>query len=490
MLFNSVEFLIFFPIVVTAYFLCPQHYRWALLLAASYLFYAAWRMEYALLLLLSTVVDYTAARFMGGQVEQAGRGNYLALSLVVNLGLLFTFKYFNFFNESVRGLFTLFNMEYHFAGLDVLLPVGISFYTFQSLSYVIDVYRGKLQPEPHFGRFALYVSFFPQLVAGPIERATRMLPQFRGHHVFSDARVNSGLRLILWGLFKKVVIADRLAVYVNQVYNQPGDYTGWPLLVATYFFAFQIYCDFSGYSDIAIGAARIMGFDLMENFRQPYVAHSVAGFWRRWHISLSTWFRDYLYIPLGGNRVAQWRWYMNLALVFLVSGLWHGARWTFVIWGALHAFYVLMEIWLGGVGVWGARRLGRPNGAFLPDWLKIVITFHLVLFSWIFFRANRLDDALLIIQRIPQLGPIPFTEAIFAPWQAADVADMRLEMALSVGLIVILEIIQWYERYIANMERTFTSNPGWLRWLAYVAMAIAIANLGAAIETPFIYFQF
>lgn len=490
MLFNSVEFLIFFPIVVTAYFLCPQHYRWALLLAASYLFYAAWRMEYALLLLLSTVVDYTAARFMGGQVEQAGRGNYLALSLVVNLGLLFTFKYFNFFNESVRSLFTLFNMEYHFAGLDVLLPVGISFYTFQSLSYVIDVYRGKLQPEPHFGRFALYVSFFPQLVAGPIERATHMLPQFRLYHFFSEARVNSGLRLMLWGLFKKVVIADRLAVYVNQVYNQPGDYTGWPLLVATYFFAFQIYCDFSGYSDIAIGSARVMGFDLMENFRQPYVAHSVAGFWRRWHISLSTWFRDYLYIPLGGNRVAQWRWYMNLALVFLVSGLWHGARWTFVIWGALHAFYVLMEIWLGGVGVWGARRLGRPNGAFLPDWLKIVITFHLVLFSWIFFRANRLDDALLIIQRIPQLGPIPFTEAIFAPWQAADVADVRLEMALSVGLIVILEIIQWYERYIANMERTFTSNPGWLRWLAYVAMAIAIANLGAAIETPFIYFQF
>ena len=490
MLFNSVEFLIFFPIVVTAYFLCPQRYRWILLLAASYLFYAAWRMEYALLLLLSTVVDYTAARLMGSQTEQAGRGKYLVLSLVVNLGLLFTFKYFNFFNESLRGLFTLFDVEYRFAGLDVLLPVGISFYTFQSLSYVIDVYRGTLKPEPHFGLFALYVSFFPQLVAGPIERATHMLPQFHVRHFFSEARVNSGLRLILWGLFKKVVIADRLAVYVNQVYNQPGDYTGWPLLLATYFFAFQIYCDFSGYSDIAIGAARVLGFDLMENFRQPYVAHSVAGFWRRWHISLSTWFRDYLYIPLGGNCVSQWRWYMNLALVFLVSGLWHGARWTFVIWGALHAFYVLMEIWLGGVGVWGARRLGRPNGTVLPDWLKIAITFHLVLFSWIFFRANNLDDALLIIQRIPQLGTTAFTEAIFAPWQAAGVADVRLEMALSVGLIVILEISQWYERYIANMERTFTSNPGWLRWLAYVAMAIAIANLGAAIETPFIYFQF
>ena len=490
MLFNSVEFLIFFPIVVTAYFLCPQRYRWALLLTASYLFYAAWRMEYALLLLLSTVVDYIAARLMGQQTERAGRGKYLALSLVVNLGLLFTFKYFNFFNESARGLFGLFNIDYQFAGLDVLLPVGISFYTFQSLSYIFDVYRGALKPETHFGIFALYVSFFPQLVAGPIERATHMLPQFYAHHLFNEGRVNSGLRLILWGLFKKVVIADRLAVYVNQVYNQPTDYTGWPLLLATYFFAFQIYCDFSGYSDIAVGAARVMGFDLMENFRQPYVAHSVAGFWRRWHISLSTWFRDYIYIPLGGNRVSTGRWYMNLALVFLVSGLWHGARWTFVIWGALHALYVLAEIWLGGVGVWGARRLGRPAHQLLPDWLKIVITFHLVLFSWIFFRANSLGDALLILQRIPQLGTTAFTEAIFAPWQAAGVADVRLAMALAVGLIVILEGIQWYERYIANMERTFTNNPGWLRWLAYVAMAIAIANLGAAIETPFIYFQF
>jgi alginate O-acetyltransferase complex protein AlgI len=490
MLFNSVEFLIFFPVVVTAYFLCPQRYRWALLLSASYFFYAAWRIEYALLLLLSTVVDYAAGRAMGQQSDRAGRGKYLALSLVVNLGLLFTFKYFNFFNDAMRSLFHLFHVEYRFVGLDVLLPVGISFYTFQSLSYIFDVYRGKLKPETHFGIFALYVSFFPQLVAGPIERATHMLPQFYIRHGFDEGRFNSGLRLMLWGMFKKVVIADRLAVYVNQVYNQPTDYTGWPLLLATYFVAFQIYCDFSGYSDIAIGAARVMGFDLMENFRQPYVAGSVASFWRRWHISLSTWFRDYLYIPLGGNRVAPWRWYLNLALVFLVSGLWHGARWTFVIWGALHAFYVLMEIWLGGVGVWGARRLGRPSPIRLPDWLKSVITFHLVLFSWIFFRANTLGDALLVIQKMTQTGATAFTEAIYAPWHDAGLADAQLEMALAVGLIIILELIQWFERYIANMERTFTSNPGWLRWLAYVAMAIAIANLGAAIETPFIYFQF
>lgn len=490
MLFNSVEFLLFFPVVVITYFLCPQRYRWALLLAASYLFYAAWRFEYALLLLLSTVVDYYAARAMGRVPDQAGRRNYLILSLVVNLGLLFTFKYFNFFNDSVRGLFSLFNVEYQFAGLSVLLPVGISFYTFQSLSYIFDVYRGKLAPEQHFGIFALYVAFFPQLVAGPIERATHMLPQFHVQHFFQEARINSGLRLMLWGMFKKVVIADRLAVYVNQVYNQPTDYPGWPLLLATYFFAFQIYCDFSGYSDIAVGAARVLGFDLMENFRQPYVARSVAGFWRRWHISLSTWFRDYLYIPLGGNRVAPWRWYLNLSLVFLVSGLWHGAKWTFVVWGALHALFILSEIWLGGVGLWLLRRMGRPAGTLLPNWVKIVLTFHLVLFSWIFFRANSLADAWFIVRNLWQTGSSTFTTAIFAPWQAAGVADARLEMGLAVGLIVVLETIQWFERYIATMERTFINNPRWLRWAAYVAMAVTIANLGAAIDTPFIYFQF
>ncbi|MBX3013892.1 MAG: MBOAT family protein [Caldilineaceae bacterium] len=491
MLFNSVEFLIFFPTVVTLYFLCPQRYRWLLLLAASYLFYAAWRVEYALLLLFSTVVDFFVARAMDRVSEPTSRRRYLALSLAVNLGVLFTFKYFNFFNDSLRSLFSLFAIDYQWTGIDVLLPVGISFYTFQSLSYIFDVYRGKLKAEQHFGIFALYVAFFPQLVAGPIERAAHMLPQFRVKHLFYEPRVNSGLRLILWGLFKKVVIADRLAVYVNQVYNNPTDYTGWPLLMATYFFAFQIYCDFSGYSDIAIGAARIMGFDLMQNFRQPYMARSVAGFWRRWHISLSTWFRDYLYIPLGGNRVAPWRWYLNLAIVFLVSGLWHGARWTFVIWGALHAFYILMELWLGQLR---ARRKpdepASPPKALLPDWLQIVITFHLVLFSWIFFRANSLSDAWLILQKMGQLGGAAVAEALYAPWLAAGVADAHLEMALSVGLILVLELIQWFERYITTVERSFVGNPRWLRWVAYVAMAIAITNLGVAIDTPFIYFQF
>ncbi len=490
MLFNSVEFLVFFPIVVTAYFFCPQRYRWALLLVASYFFYAAWRLEYALLLLISTVVDYIAARQMGEIADQAGRRKYLFLSLAVNLGLLFIFKYFNFFNESLSGLLRVFNVDYQLPLLNVLLPIGISFYTFQSLSYVIDVYRGAVKPEHHFGTFALYVSFFPQLVAGPIERAKHMLPQFHAQHFFNEGRVNSGLRLMLWGMFKKVVIADRLAVYVNQVYNNPADYDGAALLMATYFFAFQIYCDFSGYSDMAVGAARIMGFDLMENFRQPYMARSVAGFWRRWHISLSTWFRDYLYIPLGGNRVSQWRWYMNLAIIFLVSGLWHGAKSTFVIWGALHALYVLLEIWLGRARLRGERQGERENQSALTNWLKTGVTFHLVLFSWIFFRANTLDDALLIVQHIGRMDLSMVTASLFTPWRDANVADANTEMFLSVMLIIVLEIIQWFERYITSMERSFISNPRWLRWLSYVAMAIAITNLGVSIDTPFIYFQF
>jgi D-alanyl-lipoteichoic acid acyltransferase DltB (MBOAT superfamily) len=336
MLFTSLEFLIFFPIVVALYFGCPYRYRWLLLLAANYYFYAAWKLEYIFLLLASTLISYITAILMVKPENQAKRTGLLVIGLIANLGILFAFKYFNFVNDSLRIAFNQFNLIYNVPMFQALLPVGISFYTFQSLGYTIDVYRGKLEPERHLGRFALFVSFFPQLLAGPIERASNMLPQFYEKFDFDEARVSSGLRLILWGLFKKIVIADRLGLYVNAVYNSPSDWEGWPVFLATYFFAFQIYCDFSGYSDIAIGAARVMGFNLMENFRRPYFAQSPSEFWRRWHISLSSWFRDYLYIPLGGSRVSVPRWYLNLMIVFLVSGLWHGAAWTFVIWGGLH----------------------------------------------------------------------------------------------------------------------------------------------------------
>ncbi len=489
MLFNSLQFIIFFPTVVAIYFLLPHRYRWLLLLAASYYFYAAWKIEYTILIFISTVVDYLMARQMGRTDQQWQRRIYLGVSLLVNLGLLFGFKYFNFFNESARATLNLFNIFYNVPAFQVLLPVGISFYTFQTLSYTIDVYRGKLQPEHHFGIFALYVAFFPQLVAGPIERAAHLLPQFHQRMTFDQARIASGLRLILWGMFKKVVIADRLALYVNQVYNQPGDHGALTLLLASYFFAFQIYCDFSGYSDIAIGVARVMGFDLLENFRQPYMARSIAGFWRRWHISLSTWFRDYVYIPLGGNRVPKWRWYSNLLIIFLVSGLWHGAAWHFVVWGALHGTLVVLEVALGGVTLWGARRMGREEALRLPATVNIFVTFHLVLFAWIFFRANTLADALLIVGRLFTGAGTNSWAALYAPWAAIGL-DPIWEMSLAVALIVLLELIQWLERWGQNMERTFTTYSRPVRWAAYLFLAIATMNLGTSLDTPFLYFQF
>lgn len=336
MLFNSLQFLIFFPIVILLYYLLPHSKRWIFLLLASYYFYMSWNPAYIVLILISTLVDYFAAIKMSEQDNINKRKIYLFFSLFANLGLLFIFKYFNFFNDSVRLLFQSLGVNYGVPSLSLLLPVGISFYTFQTLSYTIDVYRGVTKPERHFGIFAVYVSFFPQLVAGPIERSERLLPQFRVPVIPNENNFSSGMKLMVWGFFKKVVVADNVAIIVNQVYNNVNEYQGLPLIIATFLFAIQIYCDFSGYSDIAIGSARVMGIHLMKNFNTPYFSKSITEFWKRWHISLSTWFRDYVYIPLGGNRVSKPRHYLNLFLTFLISGLWHGANWTFVIWGALH----------------------------------------------------------------------------------------------------------------------------------------------------------
>jgi len=344
MLFNSIEFIIFFPIVVAAYFALPGKFRWILLLIASYYFYMCWNYNYIILILISTFIDYFAGLGMGKTKVQLKKNLLLILSLTANLGLLFFFKYLNFFSVNLNAFFDQINIFYNVPQYDYLLPVGISFYTFQTLSYTIDVYSGKKEPEKHFGIFALYVSFFPQLVAGPIERSTRLLPQFYKHYKIDYVRIRDGVLLMVWGFFKKVVIADRLSEYVNTVYNNADNYGGFHDIIATFFFGTQIYCDFSGYSDIAIGSAMVLGYDLMLNFRRPYLSRSIKEFWSRWHISLSTWFRDYLYIPLGGNRVVKWRWYYNLFITFLISGLWHGANWTFVVWGALHGFYLLAAI--------------------------------------------------------------------------------------------------------------------------------------------------
>jgi len=495
MLFNSLEFVVFFPVVVGLYFACPARYRWGLLLAASYYFYACWKLEYLGLIVASTLVDYWAGRRMGAKETRAGRRPYLLLSLGVNLGILFAFKYFNFFNESVRAVFQQFNLFYGVPAFDVLLPVGISFYTFQTLAYTIDVYRGRKEPEHHLGIFALYVSFFPQLVAGPIERSQNLIPQFKKTHDFDYERVTSGLKLMALGFFKKLVIADRLALYVNEVYNNPAAYEGWPVVIATYFFAVQIYCDFSGYSDIAIGAARAMGYDLMDNFERPYFSKSIGEFWRRWHISLSTWFRDYLYIPLGGNRVPKNRWYANLMVVFVVSGLWHGAAWTFVIWGALHGTYLIAgaataawreQLWADIRSAVAAPRPAAAGFSLSPnvvDALKkgwrVLVTFHLVLLAWIFFRANSLDDAVLLTEKFFQIGTQPVLPSGFP----------ASEFALSLLGIGALLLIHWIERH-QTLEAFLNGYPLVVRWGAYYALIGGILVFGVFAKQEFIYFQF
>lgn len=485
MLFNSLEFLIFFPIVVTLFFACPYRYRWIVLLAASYYFYAAWKVEYIVLIIAATLFSYGTARLMVRPEYHAKRTLLLVIGLGANLVILFAFKYFNFVNDSLRAVFNQFNLVYDAPMFQLLLPIGISFYTFQSLGYIIDVYRGKLEPEHHLGRFALFVAFFPQLLAGPIGRAPNLLPQFYAKFDFDEARVSSGLRLMLWGMFQKVVIADRLGLYVNAVYNDPSAWSGWPVLMATFFFAFQIYCDFAGYSNIAIGAARVMGFNLMENFRRPYFAQSPAEFWRRWHISLSTWFRDYLYIPLGGSRVPVPRWYLNLMIVFLVSGLWHGAAWTFVIWGGLHGLYVVGEATTTTARSKLAGRLGLDRRPATLAVLSGVVTFILVDLAWVFFRANSMADAFLLLSN---MAPLTNFADLTAPWPAV-VSNPAQEMALSLALILLLLVVHWVEEQ-QWLTTILWQRPLWLRWAAYLGLALAIMNLGITAEVPFIYFQF
>ncbi len=476
MTFTSPEFVIFFAAFVPIYFLTAYHYRWIVLLAASYFFYAYGSGVYVGLIIFSTCVDYVAARAMGATDNPRRRKLFLAASLTVNLGTLFIFKYFNFFNHSFATFAAAINLSYPINVLDVLLPIGISFYTFQSMAYTIDVYRGAIQPEKHFGIMAAFVAFFPQLVAGPIERAPHFLPQFRRRANFESARAAAGLRLILWGAFKKIVIADRLAIYVNTVYNTPSAYSGVPLIVATVFFAFQIYCDFSAYSDIAIGTAQILGFDLMDNFRQPYFAKSVREFWARWHISLSTWFRDYLYIPLGGSRVPFPRYLLNLMIVFVVSGLWHGASWTFVIWGALHGLFIVGEAVLQRRGV----RLK------LPSVVQVVITFGLVGFAWIFFRANNLADASYIVTHLFSFRDNTLTEPF-----ASGLLGAQVEFVLSWGLIGLLLVVDGLiVRF--GFERLFRVSPVYVRWAMYYAAGAAVifSGLYGIGAQQFIYFKF
>ena len=486
MLFNSFEFLLFFPLVIILYFSMPYKYRWMLLLVASYYFYMSWKVEYIILIILSTIIDYFAAGKMADIPDKKKRRPYLYLSMLSNLGILFGFKYFNFFRDNWNPLMEQFGLFAHLPELQVLLPVGISFYTFQTMSYTIDVYNGAMKPEKHLGIFAVYVSFFPQLVAGPIERAPNLLPQFRQPFDFDYARVKEGMILMLWGFFKKLIIADRIAEYINGIYDSPNIHHGLTNLVATYLFAFQIYCDFSGYSDIAIGSALIMGYHMMKNFERPYFADSIQSFWKRWHISLSTWFRDYLYIPLGGNRTVKWRWWYNLFITFLISGLWHGAAWTFVIWGAIHGALLVIGIWTQDFRKAFMRVTGLANWPKVRKVAEVVIVFHLVIIAWVFFRADTLPDALTVLKsfvmiRPNNVGPLLDSLQSFG-W---------LEFVIAIGAILTMESLHFLQERGILLHQRIGAMSMPVRWGLYLVATMAIVLFGKfSSEAEFIYFQF
>jgi alginate O-acetyltransferase complex protein AlgI len=485
MLFNSFTFLIFFPVVAAVYFAIPHRFRWAWLLGASCYFYMAFIPVYIFILFFLIAVDYVAGMLIEDSTG-ARRRSWLIMSLIANIGMLAVFKYFNFLNANTRAIAEVFHWPYGMPALSLILPIGLSFHTFQAMSYTIEVYRGRQKAERHLGIYALYVMFFPQLVAGPIERPQHLLPQFYERHEFDYERVTSGLRRIAWGLFMKVVIADRLARYVNLVYNDPSSFEGLTLVLATIFFAFQIYCDFAGYSHIAIGTAEVMGFRLIENFNRPYLAQSIGEFWSRWHISLSTWFRDYVYIPLGGNRVPKPRWYFNLFVTFLLSGLWHGANWTFVIWGALNGFYLISSIVTASARERLTSAIGLSRKPALHGVVRVATTFALTCIAWVFFRAGSLHDAMVV-----------FSHALVTPVPHQVLPDIlraegitKLEVAYSGLLIAGLILIEVITTRV-NLVGLFRLQPAWVRWPAYYALCMAIWMLGISTEAKaFIYFQF
>lgn len=486
MLFNSIHFLIFFPIVVLLHFAIPHKWRWLLLLIASYYFYMCWKPIYAVLLAFTTLVDY-ASGYMMGRIQggdealvRKRRRKYLVMSLISNLGVLFTFKYFNFFNETFANLLPKLGFQFTGAHFDLLLPVGISFYTFQSIAYVVDVYNGKVKAERNFGIYALFSSFWPQLVAGPIERAAHILPQFRERHYVDWARILDGLKQMCYGLFKKVVVADNLAVIVNEVYDSPGSHSGLTLLLATYFFAFQIYCDFSGYSHIAIGAAKVMGFDLMKNFNRPYLAGSVREFWKRWHISLSTWFMSYVYIPLGGNRKGPTWTHFNLLTVFLVSGLWHGANWTYVVWGGLNGVYLVASQMLAPLRHRLGALLGADNWPGVAKWISILVTFHLILITWVFFRAPSLTVAFEVIGKILRDAVLLGDTRLTTDFQNVLLGACVLLFILAVN---IAQERAPGNRFVFPRNRVF-------RYALYALFGNLFFLLGNFDIMQFIYFQF
>lgn len=481
MLFNSIDFLIFLPIVFILYWALPHKYRWALILVSSYYFYMSWNAKYMILILFTTFMSYGAALLIEKFEDKKVRKFIIAATLIICLGVLFFFKYFNFVSNSVTEFLNLFALQLHPVTLNFILPVGISFYTFQTLSYVIDVYRGVTKAERHFGVYAAFISFFPQLVAGPIERSSNLLPQIKTEHHFDYDKAVYGTKIMLWGYFKKIVIADMLAAYVDLAYVNQKTNTGFMWIIATFFFTLQIYCDFSGYSDIAIGTAKLLDIDLMTNFKSPYFASSIQEFWRRWHISLSTWFKDYVYIPLGGNRCSKIRRSFNLLITFLVSGLWHGANWTYVIWGAVHGIAQIIEsVFAKSLKTFRAHKTGK--------FLSTIFVFLFCSFAWIFFRAETLTDAVHIISHM-FTGIGNFSAYIESGLIALGLNDTAV-LVYILGLIFILMLYDYLNKD-TDLILTVTQKHPAFQWCFYTVLGLFVvffAQKGVAAE--FVYFQF
>lgn len=502
MLFNSVEFFIFFPLFIILYFITVRFIKknWftqLLLLSASLFFYMCWNPAYIVLILTSVCITWASGLLMEGRTLVVKR-IILLLSLTSNLGILFFFKYYNFFTGTVERIAELLNLTFSAPSFNVLLPVGISFYTFQALGYSIDVYKNKVPSEKNFITYALFVTFFPQLVAGPIERTGHLLPQFKINHEFDRSRVTEGLKLMVWGLFKKVT-ADRLADFINPVYDISHS-PAYTLLIAMFLFSFQILCDFSGYSDIAIGTARILGFDLMTNFRRPYFAKSIADFWRRWHISLSTWFKDYVYFPLGGSRVPKLRHFFNLMVTFLVSGLWHGASLNFIVWGGLHGLFQITGHITGPARKKIRDFLGINEYSFPYALLQRISTFLLVTFAWIFFRTTSFSQSIRLLKRLREAPAqivrgiqILFSDglSVFVNGFASDLPNgyRPLQLLLISMNVAILILADFLQRRKPGVTRVTSWKP-YVRYPLYVLISLAVLLLGLFGRDQFIYFQF
>lgn len=486
--FNSLHFLLFFIVVTTTYYLVPHEYQWFLLLVSSCYFYMSYVPIYILVILVMIIVDYFAGICLGASTGKR-RALFLIASLTVNVGVLAFFKYYNFVTDNVNIVLNAIGFQSLVPHMSTLLPIGLSFYTFKAMAYMIEIYRGNQMPERHFGIHALYAMFYPVIVAGPIERPQNLLHQIYEEHHFDYERVTDGLKLMAWGLFKKVVVADRLAVVVDNVYNNPYEHTGLSLIIATVFFSFQIFCDFSGYSDMAIGAGQVIGFNLMENFSRPYHAKSVAEFWRRWHISLSTWFRDYLYISLGGNRVAVPRWYFNLLFVFLVCGLWHGASWTFVIWGALQGLYMVFSLITRNLRESFTRFAGIDKHQTLKNLLQVITTFGLVTVAWVFFRARSVSDAFYVIRSsVCGLKGDLHNLLHHAPLNL-NLGVTRNQLLICVGAIVLMESVHILQTKY-RVREWLKTKPVYVRWSVYYTGFFVILFMGVWENRQFIYAQF